>query len=70
MSQLQEQLDDANETIADLESELDNARDEIDTLQDEIDSLENELETAREEAYKEGYDQALADAKAAIENLE
>ena len=66
MEELQAQLDEANETIADLESELDNARDEIDVLHEDLDGAEQREEDARQEGYESG----LEAAKAAIEELQ
>lgn len=64
--ELQNELDEANETIADLESELDNARDEIDTLQEDLDSAE-QRET---DAYDEGFNKALELLKEYADEIE
>lgn len=66
MEELQAELDQANETIADLESELDNARDEIDALQDEVDGIDGQ----KEEAYNDGWNEALESIKGWTEDNE
>jgi chromosome segregation ATPase len=66
MEELQSQLDEANETIDELQSDLDNANDEISVLQDDLDSAESD----KEEAYNNGWNEALESIKSWTEDNE
>ena len=63
-------MNELKEEIGDLMTQLAHAKEEIEVLQEEVDNLTDSRDEAVEEAYNEGYADALENAKLAIEKLQ
>lgn len=65
MDNLQNQLDEALDTIEDMKIEIEHLKDEINVLNDEVEKHDQDLE----DSVKEGYANAIDDSINALEGL-
>lgn len=63
-------MNELKEEIRDLMTQLAHAKEEIEVLQEEVDNLTGSRDEDVKEAYDEGYADALANAKRAVEDLQ